>query len=90
TALRVEWCKAFARVRQWTEEKRLVTEEYRHVPLSFEYEAAKWEARAANVRIGVLPLAEVEGALAYAARQADMYKDLIARGETRWTEVRAA
>ncbi|KAJ7430401.1 hypothetical protein FB451DRAFT_1345936 [Mycena latifolia] len=89
-ALRVEWCKVFARVRQWTEEKRLVTEEYRHVPLSFEYEAAKWEARAANVRIGVLPLAEVEGALAYAARQADMYKDLIARGETRWTEVIAS
>ncbi|KAJ7448726.1 hypothetical protein FB451DRAFT_1343295 [Mycena latifolia] len=83
TALRVEWCKAFARVRRWMEEKRLVTEEYRRVPLSFKYEAAKWDARAASVRIGVLPLAEVEGGVAYAARQVAMYRDLIVRGERR-------
>ncbi|KAJ7470638.1 hypothetical protein FB451DRAFT_1400216 [Mycena latifolia] len=89
-ALRVEWCKAFARVRRWTEEKRLVVEEYRQVGLSFEHEAAKWDTRAAKVRVGVLPLAEVKGAVAYAGRQAAMYRDLAARGEAWWTEVKLA
>ncbi|KAJ7085995.1 hypothetical protein B0H15DRAFT_923193 [Mycena belliarum] len=83
-ALRVEWCKAFSRTRRWGEEIRLLEEEYRRVGVSFNYEADVWEARAAAIRVGVLPLAEVEGAHAYALRQADMYRDLKARGEVQW------
>ncbi|KAJ7436476.1 hypothetical protein B0H11DRAFT_2364591 [Mycena galericulata] len=83
-ALKVEWSKAFARTRRWEEERRLLNAEYARVGLSFEHEAAKWEARAAAVPVGVIPRADAEGAIAYAQRQAAMYRDLKARGEGEW------
>ncbi|KAF7334553.1 hypothetical protein MVEN_02285200 [Mycena venus] len=49
TALQVEWSKAFARTRRWTEEHTLLVEEYRCISLSFDHEAARWAARAAAV-----------------------------------------
>ncbi|KAJ7106101.1 hypothetical protein C8R43DRAFT_1140582 [Mycena crocata] len=87
-ALRVEWCKAYARTRRWREEEELLAEEYRRVGVSFDYEAAKWDARAA-ANMDTLPHAEAIGARAYALRQAQMYRDLKSRGEKTWTEPKA-
>ncbi|KAJ7750608.1 hypothetical protein B0H16DRAFT_1277965, partial [Mycena metata] len=70
-ALRIEWSKAFARTRRWNEEVRLLHEEYRRVRVSLEYEAAKWDTRAAAAR-----KVQDAGAVGYALRQADMYRDL--------------
>ncbi|KAJ7486368.1 hypothetical protein B0H11DRAFT_1721689 [Mycena galericulata] len=89
-ALRVEWAKAWARVRRWDEEERLLNAEYKRVGLSFEYEAQRWEARAKAIRYGVIPLAEAEGAAGYAKQQAAVYRDMIARGQKIWTEVKPA
>ncbi|KAJ7118596.1 hypothetical protein C8R43DRAFT_901412, partial [Mycena crocata] len=85
-SLRVEWCKAFARTRRWKEEGATVAEEFLRVGLSWEYEAQKWEARAGRVPVGVIPFAEAQGAVAYALRQAEMYRDLKARGDITWME----
>ncbi|KAJ7500190.1 hypothetical protein B0H11DRAFT_2225734 [Mycena galericulata] len=87
-ALKVEWSKAFARTRRWEEEEGLLKEEYRRVGESFDFEAAKWTARAASVRLGVIPRPDAEGAIAYAERQAEMYRDFKVRGEKVWTEVK--
>ncbi|KAJ6467408.1 hypothetical protein C8R45DRAFT_1171845 [Mycena sanguinolenta] len=89
-ALRIEWSKAFARTRRWDEELRLVNEEFRRVCLSFEDEERKWRARAAAVPLGVLPLPDAEGAVAYALRHADMYTDLREQGIKRWNEEKLA
>ncbi|KAJ6517941.1 hypothetical protein C8R47DRAFT_952949, partial [Mycena vitilis] len=83
-ALRVEWSKAFARTRRWTEEKRLLDEEYDRLLQSFDHEARLWDNRAATVPIGVLSRANAEGAVAYATRHADMYRDLKTRAEKTW------
>ncbi|KAJ6486565.1 hypothetical protein C8R47DRAFT_1216667 [Mycena vitilis] len=87
-ALRVEWSKAFARTRRWTEEKRLLDMEYDRLMESLEHEALIWDARAAAVPIGILSRANAEGAVAYATRHADMYRDLKTRAEKTWTEPR--
>ncbi|KAJ6503458.1 hypothetical protein C8R47DRAFT_1250447 [Mycena vitilis] len=87
-ALRVEWSKAFARTRRWTEEKRLLDEEYQRLLDSFDYEAQVWDTRALTVPIGVLSRANAEGAVAYATRHADMYRDLKTRAQKTWTEPR--
>ncbi|KAJ7734404.1 hypothetical protein B0H16DRAFT_1467534 [Mycena metata] len=88
-ALRIEWSKAYARVRRWREEAELVEAEYERVKLSFAHEARKWDARADSVPT-VVAAAEAEGAIAFARRQAYMYRDLIVRGETTWTEDKLA
>ncbi|KAJ7429368.1 hypothetical protein B0H11DRAFT_1768371 [Mycena galericulata] len=87
-ALRVEWAKAWARVRRWDEEERLLSVEYERVGMSFEYEARKWETRAKDIRYGVIPLVEAEGAAAYAMQQAAVYRDMVVRGEKTWTEAK--
>jgi hypothetical protein len=84
--LQIEWSKAFARTRRWTEEKRLLEEEYGRVGASFDHEAAKWDARAASVPLGVIPRADAEAAVAYTLHQAAMYRDLKVRGEKTWNE----
>ncbi|KAJ7707095.1 hypothetical protein B0H16DRAFT_1746660 [Mycena metata] len=88
--LRIEWAKAYARSRRWKEEIRLLREEQRRVLESLEHEARKWEARAGR---GVIKVGEVEegfaqGAIAYALRQAAMYRDIAARAIITATEVR--
>ncbi|KAJ7141824.1 hypothetical protein C8R46DRAFT_1233533 [Mycena filopes] len=89
-ALRVEWCKAFARTRRWDEEARLIEEEYRRVGVTLEYEAAKWDARAAEVEKNGGDAVDAEGAIAFARREAEMYRDLNARGEAVWTAPKVA
>ncbi|KAJ7670404.1 hypothetical protein B0H14DRAFT_3538516 [Mycena olivaceomarginata] len=51
-ALQIEWCKAWARVRRWEEEVRLVEEEVRRAGVSLEYRAREWEERARTVPVG--------------------------------------
>jgi hypothetical protein len=83
--LRVEWCKAWARTRRWSEEIKLLEEEWRRVPLSFAFEERKWVRRAQSVPIGVVTVEDAEGLVAYATKQADVYRNLARRA----VEVRA-
>ncbi|KAJ6458082.1 hypothetical protein C8R47DRAFT_995450, partial [Mycena vitilis] len=87
-ALRIEWSKAFGRTRRWHEEVRTVEEEVRRMPISLEHRAKEWERRATNVPVGELPEEETEGALAYALKQAAMYRDIAARVTVSMTEER--
>ncbi|KAJ7741123.1 hypothetical protein B0H16DRAFT_1464665 [Mycena metata] len=87
-ALRIEWAKAYARSRRWKEEIRLLEEEYRRVLVSFEYEAQRWEARVRALPISEVELGYAQGAVAYALKQAAMYRDLAARAVITMTEVR--
>ncbi|KAJ7815731.1 hypothetical protein B0H14DRAFT_2277775, partial [Mycena olivaceomarginata] len=41
-ALRVEWTKAYARVRRWHEEQLLVQEEARRAGVTLEFRAKEW------------------------------------------------
>ncbi|KAJ6454059.1 hypothetical protein C8R47DRAFT_1181216 [Mycena vitilis] len=85
-ALRIEWSKAYARVRRWTEEGEIVEAEYDRVLRSFDSDAALWDARAAQASSAALSPEEKQGAIAFARKQAWMYRDLKARGIITWTE----
>ncbi|KAJ7023345.1 hypothetical protein C8F04DRAFT_1271407 [Mycena alexandri] len=87
-ALRIEWAKAYARSRRWKEEIRLLEEEYRRILVSFEYEEARWKHRAAGVSVGEAGEEFAQGAIAYALRQADMYRDIRERAVVTMTEIR--
>ncbi|KAF7321647.1 CxC2 domain-containing protein [Mycena kentingensis (nom. inval.)] len=84
--LRIEWAKAYARVRRWREEVRVLEEEWRRLPISFEHERKKWILRREEaVSIGKSE-EQVDGMRAYAAKQSAMYNDLILRAEQTRTE----
>ncbi|KAF7317935.1 hypothetical protein MKEN_00881600 [Mycena kentingensis (nom. inval.)] len=80
-SLRVEWCKAYARMRRWQEEVRLLEEEWRRLPLSFAHEERLWDERGTTGKNLGATDAEKEGLVAYAAKQADMFRDLARRAE---------
>ncbi|KAJ7024743.1 hypothetical protein C8F04DRAFT_968613 [Mycena alexandri] len=84
-ALRIEWSKAYARTSRWKEEIEILGVEYQRVLATFDYEAARWDKRAESVD-STLSWEEVDGARAFARRQAEMYRGLRARGEKTWTE----
>ncbi|KAF7295904.1 hypothetical protein HMN09_01134400 [Mycena chlorophos] len=63
-ALRVEWCKSWARVRRWDEEVRILKEEQRGLPVSFKHEAEEWKARAAAVPLDEVSVGVGEGMIA--------------------------
>ncbi|KAK7039763.1 hypothetical protein R3P38DRAFT_2769907 [Favolaschia claudopus] len=73
-ALRIEWTKARARSRRWAEEVLLLNEEHR---------VLWWEARAKEVPVGSVEVGFAQGAIAYALRQAAMFRTLAARLEQR-------
>ncbi|KAJ7352108.1 hypothetical protein DFH08DRAFT_956919 [Mycena albidolilacea] len=75
-ALRIEWAKAYARARRWNEEVRLLTEEFRRVPISLECEADRWLERARVVPVGTDALHEAyaQGMIAYAIKQESLGK----------------
>ncbi|KAJ7462644.1 hypothetical protein B0H11DRAFT_1734840 [Mycena galericulata] len=85
-ALRIEWAKAWARSRRWTEEVRLLEEEWRRLPVSYAHRENVWLQRAVRVPLGTLGTAEAEGMIAYASKQAQMYRNLAARAERIRTE----
>ncbi|KAF7288123.1 CxC2 domain-containing protein [Mycena chlorophos] len=78
-AIRIEWCKAFARVRRWEEEVLMLTDETRRVSVSHEGWARVWEEKVKNVPLGSLPVDEAEGMVAYGLKQAAMHRRLAAR-----------
>ncbi|KAF7324024.1 CxC2 domain-containing protein [Mycena kentingensis (nom. inval.)] len=55
-ALRIEWCKAYARVRRWREEVLILTEEWRRLPLSF-----AGEGRICSETAGAIPRLDTSG-----------------------------
>ncbi|KAF7314400.1 CxC2 domain-containing protein [Mycena kentingensis (nom. inval.)] len=71
-ALRIQFCKEYAKTLRWREEKRVLVEEQQRLPLSFGFEERKWIERAGKVKVGVEDEATAEGMIAYAAKQADM------------------
>ncbi|KAF7298607.1 hypothetical protein MIND_00807800 [Mycena indigotica] len=77
-ALRIEWAKAWARMRHWSEEVRILQEEWRRVIVSMNFEAEEWLKRASFVPT---TSADGEGISAYAHKQADMYRKLALRAE---------
>ncbi|KAJ7701694.1 hypothetical protein B0H16DRAFT_1347920 [Mycena metata] len=87
-ALRIEWAKAYARSRRWKEEVRLLQEEYWQILVSFEYEARRWEGRLRAMPVGEVEEGYAQGAVVYALKQAEMYRDIAARAIVTMTEVR--
>ncbi|KAJ6461615.1 hypothetical protein DFH09DRAFT_1114237, partial [Mycena vulgaris] len=86
--LRIEWCKAYARVRRWKEEAQLLLEEVRRLPISYEYEATIWEQRVVQVPVGGdAAFEDSQGAIAYGLKQAAMYRALAARVPLKMTEL---
>ncbi|KAJ7790263.1 hypothetical protein B0H14DRAFT_2626209 [Mycena olivaceomarginata] len=93
-ALRIEWCKAYARKRRWHEEMLLVEEEVRRAEVTLEFWVREWEARALAVPVGESQMQEwdgasdglakwtyerSEGAVAYALKQAAVFRDVATR-----------
>ncbi|KAJ7446857.1 hypothetical protein B0H11DRAFT_1745318 [Mycena galericulata] len=84
--MEIEWAKAWARSRRWNEEVRLLEEEWRRLPVTYAYREKVWEQRAVAVPTGKIPPAEAEGLVAYALKQAQLYRDLAVAAERTRTE----
>ncbi|KAJ7166440.1 hypothetical protein C8R43DRAFT_946003 [Mycena crocata] len=88
-ALRIEWCKAYARTRRWEEESRLLREEVRRLPISLEARAKEWDLRAEGIDVqSIADRAEAQGKKAYCGKQASMYRAIAGRVHRTMTEVR--
>ncbi|KAJ7735423.1 hypothetical protein DFH07DRAFT_870763 [Mycena maculata] len=81
-ALRMEWCKAWARTDRWREEVELLKEEVRRVPISLHHRAAWWLERQDVEAFGG---AHAEGVRAYATRQAELMEGLAGHFEGMWS-----
>ncbi|KAJ7807696.1 hypothetical protein B0H14DRAFT_3483063 [Mycena olivaceomarginata] len=86
-ALRIEWCKAYARTRCWREEMLLVEEEVRWVGVTLEFRACKWDRRAMEVPIGESQWEEWNWASDGLAG-ATVFRDIAAHLTVSMTEVR--
>ncbi|KAJ7677407.1 hypothetical protein B0H14DRAFT_3536655 [Mycena olivaceomarginata] len=86
-ALRIKWCKAYARSRRWEEEVRLVEEEVHCIGVALEYRACEWEACARGGVLAPWSYERAEGAVAYGLKQAAMYRDIARRVTVSMTEV---
>jgi hypothetical protein len=69
-ALRIEWCKAYARMRRWHEDVVLVEEEMRRT-IEYGHSAGRVWAERADVRAGTVDNELLEGLAAYAHEQED-------------------
>ncbi|KAJ7363735.1 hypothetical protein DFH08DRAFT_798215 [Mycena albidolilacea] len=81
-SVRVEWCKAYARVKRWQEEVLLLQEEMNRCLRTLVWQARVWDGRATAAHYtGKLVYSSVhmEGAMAFAARQATMQWKLARR-----------
>jgi hypothetical protein len=89
-AMRIEWCKAQARVHRWKEEVELLKEEMRRTEAFLEWHANWWDNQA---KVDKLPVSSdrqvVEGLVAYAKRQATLRRSLKDHFNTRWKSTRA-
>ncbi|KAJ7605673.1 hypothetical protein DFH06DRAFT_1348526 [Mycena polygramma] len=82
-ALRVEWCKAYARSRRYNEEVRHLREEMRRT-IAFGYTAAAHWDRLAAEELPDSSAELTEGRQAYAAEHADTERVRCAQLEGRW------
>jgi hypothetical protein len=85
--VRVEWCKAYARVKRWQEEVLLLQEEMVRCLRTLEWQASIWDARAASehyTRSRVFSSLHLQGAMAFAARQAAVRRKLATRFRRMW------
>jgi hypothetical protein len=67
-------------VRRWSEEVRLLKEEFCQVPILLEFEADQWVewAKAVPVGTGSMDEASTQGMITYALKQEAMYRDISA------------
>ncbi|KAJ7695539.1 hypothetical protein B0H14DRAFT_3530148 [Mycena olivaceomarginata] len=85
--VRVEWSKAYARVKRWREEERLLQEEMARCLLTLEWQAAEWDQRttpehySGQIAYGA---PHMQGAMAFAARQAAVRRQLATRFRRSW------
>ncbi|KAJ7435889.1 hypothetical protein B0H11DRAFT_1755463 [Mycena galericulata] len=86
-ALRVEWCKAYARMRRWHEDVVLVEEEMRRTIEYGYWSAGEWMARIPK-RVGEVTLEVEEGLKAYALEQVDREMRTCAVLQEKWAGIR--
>ncbi|KAJ7029965.1 hypothetical protein C8F04DRAFT_1211814 [Mycena alexandri] len=87
-ALRVEWCKAYARAKHYSEDVCLLREEMRRT-IAFGYaEAAEWDALASAVPTDGVTDELAEGRCAYAAERADTERRTCAMLQRKWAGIR--
>ncbi|KAF7331292.1 CxC2 domain-containing protein [Mycena kentingensis (nom. inval.)] len=87
-AIRIEWSKAYSRTNRWREEVLVLREEWRCLPITLAFEEHRWEERWQGVAALDLPEDVAEGLRAYAAKQADVLRDLARRAEVIRTQPR--
>lgn len=80
-AVRVEWCKSYARRERWREEITLGEAEQEFTLASLAYEARAWRERA-EVQFGSIQ--EQRGRQAYAIRQAQWREKLALAFKKQW------
>lgn len=82
-AVRVEFCKSWARERRWREEKQLLLEEMRRTLVTFRWQAARWKD---SVVAGSSSVdADAEARNAYSYRQAHIRHSMAKAFETLWS-----
>ncbi|KAJ6452354.1 hypothetical protein C8R47DRAFT_998112, partial [Mycena vitilis] len=86
-ALRVEWCKAYARMRRYHEDIVLVEEEMRRTIEYGAWMAAEWEMRA-SARTTHMSTSLAEGVRAYAMEHADQERKTCVRLSAQWAGLR--
>ena len=83
--VRIEWCKARARVNRWSEEVELLLEEMRRVIEFLKWQAEWWGGRASSRSLG--SVVDQEGLTAYACRQAALRLSLATSFQHLWRDV---
>ncbi|KAK7434738.1 hypothetical protein VKT23_020034 [Stygiomarasmius scandens] len=79
--IRVEFCKAYARTKRWTEEVLLLREEMRRALVTLEWKAKWWEQRTTAPSVDDI---HAEGISAYAHSQAAVMRALRDRFQRLW------
>ncbi|KAF8196616.1 hypothetical protein K438DRAFT_1585485 [Mycena galopus ATCC 62051] len=85
--VRVEWCKAYAQVKRWREEVLLLQEEMVRCLRTLEWQAKVWDQRASPLHYrGKIQFSKIhlQGAMAFAARQAALWRKLGNRFRRLW------
>ncbi|KAJ7888055.1 hypothetical protein B0H14DRAFT_3430251 [Mycena olivaceomarginata] len=86
-SVRVEWSKAYARVKRWREETLLLQEEMVQCLRTLEWQAARWDERALSMHYrGQIKYTapHLQGAIALAAKQAAVRRELACRFRRCW------
>jgi hypothetical protein len=88
--VRVEWSKAYAHVKRWQEEVRLLQEEMVRCLLTLEWQAVQWDQHATpDHYTGQIAYSatHAQGAMALAARAAAVRRKLASRFHCLWCKV---